>query len=170
MVNLSELEVDEGWSFSEVRKSQSMYASHGYHRYTAKFIPQIVQKLLEQYSKPGDCILDPFGGCGTTLVEAKINGRRCTSIDVNRVAVLITKAKMHSISPKVLQKRNDALYKRIDDNKDKTNYYKDAHPRLRYWFKWYHYNKLQRIYNCILQDKNSKVRNFYLCCFSNIST
>lgn len=168
MIDISGLRVDEDWSFSKVRKAESMYASHGYHRYPAKFIPQIVQKLLEQYSRPGDVILDPFGGCGTTLVEAKINRRRCISIDVNRVAVLITKAKMHSIPPKLLAKRNKAFYERIDDYKDKTNYYRDAHPRLKYWFKWYQYNKLQRIYNCILQEKDSRVRNFYLCCFSNI--
>lgn len=168
MIDVASLEVAEDWSFSEVRKAESMYASHGYHRYPAKFIPQIVQKLLAKYSHEGDTILDPFGGCGTTLVEAKINGRQGISVDVNKVAVLITKAKMYSISPKVLAKKNDLLYKRIDRYKDKTNYYKNAHPKLKYWFKWSQYNKLKAIYNCILQERNNKVRTFYLCCFSNI--
>ena len=168
MIDVAGLEVAEDWSFSEVRKAESMYASHGYHRYPAKFIPQIVQKLLGQYSNEGDTILDPFGGCGTTLVEAKINGRRGISIDVNKVAVLITKAKMYSISPKLLAKKNEALYKQINDCKDKTNYYSNAHPKLKYWFKWNQYNKLKIIYNCILQERNCKVRTFYLCCFSNI--
>lgn len=168
MVNISSLKVDENWSFSKLKKAETMYASHGYHRYPAKFIPQIVQRLLERYSTPGNTILDPFGGCGTTLVEAKINGHRGISIDINRVAVLITKAKMNSISINLLKRRTEVLYGRIDNNKDKTNYYREAHPRLKYWFKWYQYNGLQRIYNCILQERNSKVRNFYLCCFSNI--
>jgi len=168
MIDIHNLAVDEDWSFSEVRKAESMYASHGYHRYPAKFIPQIVQELLEQYSKPGDLILDPFDGCGTTLVEAKLNGRRCISIDVNRVAVLITKSKMHCIEPALLKRRTDALQERINKCKDRTNYYREAHPRLKYWFKWYQYNGLQRIYSSILQERDTRVRRFYLCCFSNI--
>ncbi|MCQ9206867.1 MAG: hypothetical protein NG740_03185 [Omnitrophica bacterium] len=168
MINVQTLKVDESWSFAEVKRSETMYASHGYHKYPAKFIPQIVQRLMRQYSVPGDVVLDPFGGCGTTLIESKINGRIGISIDVNRVAGLITKAKMNAICPKLLGYSNKELLKRIKSYKDRKNYYRQAHLRLKYWFKWHHYNKLQLIYNCIRQEKNSIIQNFYLCCFSNI--
>lgn len=168
MIDIAKVRENEDWSFLDVKRTESSYASHGYHRYPAKFIPQIVQSLLEMYSKKNDVVLDPFGGCGTTLVESKLRGRKGISIDLNRVAVLITRAKMYSIAPELLEKKNEQLLKRISDCKEKTNYFRDAHPRLKYWFKWYQYNGLQKIYNCILQERNSRVRQFYLCCFSNI--
>ncbi len=168
MIEVAKLKVDEDWSFADIRRTETMYASHGYHRYPAKFIPQIVQRLLDKYSLPFDTVLDPFGGCGTTLVESKLNGRSGISIDVNRVASLITKAKINAICPELLERKNEELLKKIKDCKDRNNYYLRAHPRLKYWFKWHHYNKLQLIYRFILQEKNSVIRNFCLCCFSNI--
>lgn len=168
MIEVAKLKVDEDWSFADIRRTETMYASHGYHRYPAKFIPQIVQRLLDKYSLPFDTVLDPFGGCGTTLVESRLNGRSGISIDVNRVASLITKAKINAICPELLEHKNEELLKKIKDCKDRNNYYLRAHPRLKYWFKWHHYNKLQLIYRFILQEKISVIQNFYLCCFSNI--
>jgi len=40
--------VNYEWSFSESRSIDSF--THGYHRYPAKFIPQIVKKLIEEYT------------------------------------------------------------------------------------------------------------------------
>lgn len=168
MIEINTIKPNEEWSFADVKKAQTMYASHGYHKYPAKFIPQIVQKLLGQYSAPGDTVLDPFGGCGTTLIEAKLNGRHGVSVDVNKVAILITKAKLQGINPEKLKKRNDALFDRIETIDNRRSFYSDAHPRLKYWFKRYQYNRLQAIYSCILEEKNSRVRTFFLCCFSNI--
>jgi len=60
------LETDLSWSFSDKTRKDTAYITHGYHRYPAKFIPQIVSRLAEKYTKEGDLIVDPFGGCGTT--------------------------------------------------------------------------------------------------------
>ena len=63
----------EEWSFRDAGRSQTTAFTHDYHRYPAKFIPQIVKKLIEDHAPSGtQVVCDPFGGCGTTLVEAKI--------------------------------------------------------------------------------------------------
>lgn len=49
---------------------------------TAKPVP-LMAWLVATYSNPGDLILDPFAGSGSTLVAAKQLGRRCIGIEMN---------------------------------------------------------------------------------------
>ena len=64
--------INHSWSFSDKTRKNTTYITHGYHRYPAKFIPQIVSRLVEKYTKKSDLIVDPFGGCGTTLYKNAI--------------------------------------------------------------------------------------------------
>lgn len=168
MINLKTLRSDKNWSFTDVRRKETIYVTHGYHRYPAKFIPQLVKKLIIKYSKPSDIVLDPFGGCGTTLVEAKLNARNSIGLDINKVAVLISKAKTRKIDAQFLAERNKLLLEKIVNKADREDYYKFANPRLQYWFKPKQFNKLKTIYNSIQEEENNKIRLFYDCCFSNI--
>lgn len=45
-----------------------------------------LERLIRAYTNPGDNILDPFGGTGTTAVVADALGRNCVSIDVSKAA------------------------------------------------------------------------------------
>jgi len=160
--------LDSNWSFSKIKRRETLYASHGYHRYPAKFIPQLANKLIKGYSKKGDIVLDPMGGCGTTLVESKLNGRNSIGVDINRVAVLIAKTKTKAIEPNFLNRKNEKFLNLINNLKIKKNYYANANSRLKYWFKEENYNKLQSLNNLINNEKKSRIRLFYKCCFSNI--
>lgn len=168
MVAVESLRVDKAWSFPNVKPRDALYATHGYHRYPAKFIPQLVESLIKTYSKEGDLVLDPMGGCGTTLVEAKLNGRNSVGIDVNGVAVLIAQAKTQAIGQRFLEERNQILLKKVSRRKPSRNYHASAHPRLQYWFKPDQYNDLRVLYQCIEEERNAKVRLLYQCCFSNV--
>ncbi|MBL7130827.1 MAG: hypothetical protein ISS45_05455 [Candidatus Omnitrophica bacterium] len=165
---LGSVRTDKNWSFADISRRETRYATHGYHRYPAKFIPQLVRKIIIRYSKPSDLVLDSFGGCGTTLVESKLCGRESIGLDVNEVAVLIAKAKTNEIESNILEERNKSLLERIDNRKDATNYFENANKRLQYWFKSEKFNKLKIIYDCIQEEVDSKIRLFYNCCFSNI--
>ncbi|HEC91379.1 MAG TPA: hypothetical protein ENI51_00035 [Candidatus Atribacteria bacterium] len=166
--NLDILPYDEDWSFADIPNQGYYYATHGYHHYHAKFIPQLAKKIICKYSQKGDIILDPFGGCGTTLVEAKLNERNSIGIDISHIAVLISKAKTRFIDERRLQKKNIELIKKIKSSKDKRNYYKNAHPRLQYWFFPGQFNKLKIIDKFIKQERDSVIRIFYQCCLSHI--
>ncbi|HEV3320952.1 MAG TPA: DNA methyltransferase [Solirubrobacteraceae bacterium] len=87
-------EIDWAFESSVVRD-----LTHNLHPWPAKFIPAIPAAAIKALSKPNDLVLDPFGGCGTTAVEAIRRGRRARSTDVNPLAVQITKAKCFAPTP-----------------------------------------------------------------------
>ena len=74
------------------------YLTHNYHPFPAKFIPHLPQILIEQFSKSDDVVFDPFSGSGTTLVEAKLQGRHSIGTDINPISVLASKVKTTALS------------------------------------------------------------------------
>jgi len=42
---------------------------------------KLFMQIIEKYSQPGDKILDPFLGSGTTMIAAQKTGRSCTGIE-----------------------------------------------------------------------------------------
>ncbi len=100
-------------SFEEYREAERTKHVHRLHPYKGKFIPQLVEYFLdshideikqEVYFKPGDLVLDPFCGSGTTLVQANELGIHAIGIDVSFFNVLISNVKVakHNI-PKIEQ-------------------------------------------------------------------
>jgi sulfatase maturation enzyme AslB (radical SAM superfamily) len=71
-------EIDKEWSFIEYKPSDTSKLTHCYHRYPAKFIPQLVEKLMDEYLRDIDepHVNDLFMGSGTTLACAISRGYR----------------------------------------------------------------------------------------------
>jgi DNA modification methylase len=164
--NKFNVEVNDDWSFEASRSVEHL--THGYHRYPAKFIPQIVKKLIETYTVKGDRIIDVFAGCGTTLVESKAHGRRSIGVDINPVAQLITRAKIHPIEPHNLRESFQNLLVEIENYDPNIIYFHEQHPRIDYWFRKDEKNKIAFLYNAILIIPNTEQREFFLCALSNI--
>lgn len=141
--------------------------SHSYHRYPAKFIPQLVDKLVSQYTNEGDIVCDPFGGCGTTLVQSKVSGRKSIGFDINPVAKLITDTKTRAIIPTKLTEVRELFVKKHDQYREKKN---NVHhnERVYYWFDKKVVRKLDSIYSAILDIKDTESRRFFLCAFSHV--
>jgi len=149
------------WSFRHVGRKETNSYTHGYHRYPAKFIPQIVRKLIQKFAPKGnEIICDPFGG----LVEAKISGRESIGFDINPIAKLITQVKVSNISPELLEKSREEFLKNYEKSNAKKNRHSD---RVKYWFKAITIKELDRIYFAIIKIKNPKVKKFFLCAFSH---
>jgi DNA modification methylase len=175
--------MDDSWSFREIDRSETSYLTHSYHRYPAKFIPQLAARLIKENSQVKELVCDPFMGSGTTLVESIVLDRRTYGTDINPVAVLITKAKTTPIDPQYLEAQIYTLKGTlkpllIDENKHTLSLIKDddskavfssENKRIDYWFSEKQKHDLDIILSGIMiisEDEN--VRNFLLCAFSNI--
>ena len=163
------LKPNKSWSFSNESRAKTSAYSHSYHRYPAKFIPQIVDKLVSNYTKINDVVLDPFGGCGTTLVESKLLGRKSVGIDVNPIAKLITQVKITPISPKKLEKELNNLLSILEKYSPEKKYRHSIkkHERIKYWFNESIIHELDYIYSAIKKVKNEKISKFFLVAFSH---
>jgi len=69
----------------------------GIHPYFTTRPFNVVQEYIENFTKPGDIVLDPFAGSGITPIEALVLRRRTIALDINPIACFITKCK--AISP-----------------------------------------------------------------------
>lgn len=54
----------------------------------------LMQALVRDYSRPGDLIVDPFCGWGSTLIAARALGRRSIGIDVDADALTETRRRL----------------------------------------------------------------------------
>ena len=60
--------------------------------------PQLMQELIEFFSKRGDLVLDPFGGSGTTLVTAKKLGRQFVGFELSENYVTQIEARLAAVN------------------------------------------------------------------------
>jgi DNA methylase len=73
-------------------------STHNFYRYPARFSPLFVREVISQYSSPGDAVLDPFMGGGTTIVEALSLGRKAIGLDINALGHFVTTVKTTPLS------------------------------------------------------------------------
>ncbi len=104
-----------------VRK-QSAKRHFGVHGYFTKQSWNVVATYIRNFSKPGDLVLDPFGGSGITAIEAMMNDRKAIHIDINPLTEFIINA---LITPVDFDELVDSYEKIIETFKKKTPESKD---------------------------------------------
>jgi hypothetical protein len=67
--------------------------THGFYKYPARFSPVFARTVIETFTKPGDMVLDPHVGGGTTLVEARAAGREAVGVDISALAEFVSNVK-----------------------------------------------------------------------------
>lgn len=67
--------------------------THRFYRYPARFSPIFARACIEAFSEPGQVVLDPYMGGGTTVLEAMVTGRRAIGSDINSLSVFVARAK-----------------------------------------------------------------------------
>src|SRR5437867_9643052 len=78
-------------------KAQQRLWGHTFHpmcSYLASFPAALTHAFIARYSRPGDVVLDPFSGRGTTPLQACAEGRIGVGNDLNPFAHLLTAAKV----------------------------------------------------------------------------
>lgn len=89
----AEIDLDLSWSEAELPQAARTKHVHALHPYLGKYVPQLVETFLSRYFQPGDAILDPFVGSGTTLVEANVFGARSVGCDISAFNCLLSRVK-----------------------------------------------------------------------------
>src|SRR6266508_1314825 len=77
--------------------------------YLASFPAALAHAFIARYSRPGDVVLDPFSGRGTTPLQASAEGRIGVGNDLNPFAHLLTAAKLESATAAEARTRTTAL-------------------------------------------------------------
>ena len=62
--------------------------------YVVQTVPKVIQRCILMSSDPGDIVLDPTCGSGTTAIVAEQWGRRWITIDTSRVALALARARL----------------------------------------------------------------------------
>ncbi len=166
-INFDNIQENREWAFESVRSTEQW--THGYHRYPAKFLPDVVRKIIEEYAKGSNLIADLFAGCGTTLVEAKIHGISSVGVDINPVAQLITKVKTTPLAPDALQQAYTALVNLFDKYNESD--YEDIkkHERIDYWFTPSQKAKIAFLYDTVFHlEVDDDTKDFFYVCISHI--
>lgn len=153
------------WDFINAPISNNI---HSIHPYPAKFIPEIPRKLIEIYApQDNSIILDPFCGCGTTLIEAILQGYNSYGIDINPIACLTAKVKTTPIHGDFDSIINSVVYKA------KVNYENNIInipniPNLNHWFKPDIQRSLAAIIDEINKVDNTTYKDALKVAFSSI--
>jgi len=166
--------------------------THYLFRYPAKFHPPVIRALLEEYTRPGDRVLDPFCGSGSLLVEAAVSGRNAVGTDIDPVAVFISDVKTRRFNISHLSKSCERLLSRLklqwrpvdeyyerqfaDLNEEEflriiqeEKLWIPSIPNISHWFRRYVVIDLARIHRTIRRLKAPRThKNFLYLCFAAI--
>jgi len=96
--------VGEFWTSGQ-RQASSLHEVS----YRACFKPQLPHYFIKRFTKEGDTVYDPFGGRGTTAVEASLMGRRIISNDGNPLSRILLSPRLCPPSLMEVEKRLEAI-------------------------------------------------------------
>jgi len=125
----ADIDLELSWSERDLPERERTRHVHRLHPYLGKFIPQLVEVLLGRYFSPGQHVLDPFAGSGTTLVQSLESGLDATGVDVAAFNCLLMEVKTRSYNPFTLEGDLRAAHARIGETTDER-----PSPFVRRWY------------------------------------
>ena len=149
--------------------------SHTFYRYPAAFSPFFAETIIKNFTKPGETILDPFVGGGTSAVEALSLQRKFYGVDVNPLSVLISKVKTTILRQNkiiFIKKFNERIVNGKINLKSKR---KKQHLHLSHYFNTKNFSQdevrkinqikagIEQYHFAITKIRDVKVRNFLTC-------
>jgi len=110
----SALDLELSWSESALPEHVRTKHVHRLHPYHGKFIPQLVEVLLDRYLPVGGHVLDPFAGSGTTLVQALESGMDATGTELAAFNCLLMRVKTARYDTEKLRDEIHDVVERLD--------------------------------------------------------
>ena len=154
------------------------FSSHGWHPFPAKFPPQLPGLFIGELTRPGDLVLDPMMGSGTTLVEAVRQDRRAAGRDIDPLAILIAGAKLSPVPVAkaveigfgVIESAKVRLARNRRELKKELSEHFDAPTKafVDYWFLPETQMELMALLCEIRKIRTAKIRRFFEVAFSSV--
>ncbi len=66
-------------------------------RHPAKMVPELARRIIDAYTQPGQVVVDPMGGIGTTAVEAAGLGRRGIVVELEPRWAAVARANLRTV-------------------------------------------------------------------------
>ena len=90
------LDTSKGVPITDVVTDISVISTHAAERlgYPTQKPLALLERIVSASSNPGDIVLDPFCGCGTTVDAAQKLGRRWIGIDITHLAINLIKHRL----------------------------------------------------------------------------
>jgi DNA modification methylase len=119
-------------------------------------------------------ILDPMAGSGTVLVAARTKGHYAIGLDLDPLAVLLSKVWCTSIDKAAIRKKAETILRRAEQSLQLTH---DSYPRradaetkrfIRYWFDPCARRQLASLAKLIGGCRNRSCQNVLWCAFSRM--
>jgi DNA modification methylase len=154
----------------------SAYASHRLHAFAAKFPPQLPQVFIQQLTNPGDVVLDPMVGSGTTVVEAFLLGRKGIGIDIDPLARLICRVKTSRLQTEKASVAGGEVLSRalsVDMDKERVRrlfdeFDTDSRKFLDYWFLRETQQQIASLLIAINERTDVRIKEFLLLVLSSV--
>ena len=146
------------------------------HPFPARMAPGIALDILRDPDKSLR-VLDPMMGSGTVLAVARAQGHHAMGVDIDPLAVLISRVWTTAINPDKARKKADDILMRAKRN-FKLMSVGDAYPRhsdaetrrfVAYWFDGYARRQLASLANAIAGLRDETIRNVLWCAFFSIN-
>lgn len=146
--------------------ANAMVPYHQWFKYREGFASELITELISMSgAQPGECIIDPFCGSGTTNVVAVLNGYHTLGLDVNPMSAFITNTKVAHYTQKDLK----LVSAHLQALKNYTEYnYKTNYEGIRKYFKEANYRELIRIKTFLDTLPASKAKNILCAAFDSI--
>jgi hypothetical protein len=93
-------------------------AIYNMHTYWSKKPPDAIRQYIRHYTQPGDVVLDPMCGSGTTALAALIEGRTAIAIDLSPAATFIAKHYCTPVDVDELQRAFEELQAKVKPEMD----------------------------------------------------
>ena len=165
------LESKSHWDYQGKGKSERDFV-HSFCTYPAMMVPKMQREILEVCLSQADeneriCLLDPFAGSGTILVEGMLKGVDVVGVDINPLAILLCKAKTTIIIPDVLVDSCKRLRTRI--NRIKSSNVKDFYfDGIDKWFTNVAIKDLTILRRSIIKEPQIEIRRFFWAAFCEV--
>ena len=95
-------------------RKQAAKRHFGVHGYFTRQAWDVVQAYIKNFTKPGDVVLDPFGGYGVTLLESLMLGRKAIHLDLNPLSNFIISGLIAPVDPNDLWAALNEIEQKFD--------------------------------------------------------